>query len=899
MTTHTPMMQQYLRIKADYPDMLVFYRMGDFYELFFSDAEAAAILLGITLTARGNSGGDPIKMAGVPFHAIEQYLLKLVKLNKSVVIVDQVGEVTNKGPVERKVTRIITPGTLTDAMLLDEKTDNLLLCVFPTKNNFGLATLSLAAGKFYINQINKSELASQLERISPAELVVPESITSYIRQLSGSIPIKSIPDWHFDYTSNYQKLCSHFAVKDLDGFGINNSNFKLAITAGGVLLNYAKQMACSEVPHINNIVAENHADNLILDNISRRNLEINCTLNGERSPTLLSLLDKCANSMGSRKLRYWLNNPLKNHDLINERLDSVNTLAKANSSQNLSQTDSQLIDILKQFCDIERISSRIALLSARPRDLSALRDSLALLPKLINCLANLIDKNDKNKLADTPSDDVPDKRSNIHDNLLNKLRETILNTPPEICAKLQHGLKAEPSTLVRDGGVINDGYNEELDRLRHIRHNGDQYLLNLENTEREKSGIANLKIEFNRVHGYYIEISRSNLDKAPSEYRRTQTLKNAERFTTPELKKFEHEVLSAEDKAITLEKQLYNELLLWLAHFLPKLQQLADSIATLDVLNTFALLSRELNLNRPNMTSNNEISISNGRHPVVESMVDQFIANDVNLSASNKFLLITGPNMGGKSTYMRQVAIIVLMAHIGSFVPAKSAVIGSIDRIFTRIGASDDLTGGKSTFMVEMTETANILHNASSNSLILMDEIGRGTSTFDGLALANAIARYLIEKVSAYTMFATHYFELTDLANNYSGCKNVHMGAIEHKDTIVFMHNVQEGAAEKSYGIQVASLAGVPKSVIRTAKMNLYQLEQQQSHQLDLFNLPPEQEENYSLTTNTAQQQLNVVEFETIEILKQLKPDELNAKEALNLLYELHNKLTNNLTVIT
>lgn len=851
-SSHTPMMQQYLRIKAEYPEMLVLYRMGDFYELFFSDAEKAAKLLSITLTARGNSGGNPIKMAGVPFHAVEQYLLKLIKFGESVVIVDQVGEVTNKGPVERKVTRIITPGTITDALLLDEKTENLLVCVYPLKNNYGIATLSLSSAKFYINQIISTELNNHLERINPSEIIVPESIINHIKQLRGNTFIKNLPDWYFDYTTNLQKLCEHFAVADLDGFGI--SHLKLGIVAAGVLLNYAKQMTCSEIPHINNIIAENQADALTLDAISRKNLEINYTLNGERSPTLLSLLDKCANSMGSRKLRYWLNNPLKNHMQINQRLDSV---------ARLRDIDYNFFDILKQFCDIERVSSRIALLSARPRDLSALRDSLALLGELTN-LANFSD-----------------------DALLNKLYQNIQSVPSEIWDKLHRSLKPEPANLIRDGGVINEGYHPQLDHLRNIRHNGDQYLLELENSEREKSKISNLKIEFNRMHGYYIEVSKSNLDKVPPVYRRTQTLKNAERFTTPELKKFEHEVLAAEEQSLALEKELYAQLLVWLNQFLPQLQLLAESLASLDVLNTFAILAKSHNFNRPHMENSHEILISAGRHPVVEAQISQFIANDVNLTQQSKFLLLTGPNMGGKSTYMRQVAIIVLLAHIGSFVPATDATIGIVDRIFTRIGAADDLAQGKSTFMVEMSETANILHNATSNSLILIDEVGRGTSTFDGLALANAIARYLIERVNAYTLFATHYFELTDLATKYTVCKNIHMGAIEHDDDIIFMHNIQDGAAQKSYGIQVASLAGIPKSVITIARKNLFQLEQQKSHQLDLFNIIPEDE----IKEVVIESQLTSLEAEIIKDLKQINPDELNAKDALNLVYEIHSKL--------
>ncbi len=847
---HTPMMRQYLGIKANHPEMLVFYRMGDFYELFFEDAEIASKLLGITLTNRGNSAGNPIKMAGVPFHAVEQYLLKLVKIGQSIVIVDQVGDVTGKGPVERKVTRIITPGTITDALLLDEKKENLLSCIYLSKNNYGIATLSLSAGKFHIEQITNDGVFNILERISPSELIVPESIIQSIRHLYDKCSIKAIPDWHFDYATQYKNLCEHFAVKDLEGFGVNNC--KLGIVASGVLLNYAKQMIYGELPHINNIIAENNSDYLILDAISRRNLEINYTINGERSPTLLSILDKCATSMGSRLLYKWLNNPLRNHEAINRRLDSVTELSSKNN----------IYDILKSINDIERITSRIALGSARPRDLSGLRDTLKTLPELIF--------------------------SNTNNTTLNNIYNTIKNFPGDVLAKLTQAIKPEPNSLIRDGGIINDGYSKELDYLHNIRTNGHQYLLNLEEQERKNSGINTLKVEFNRVHGYYIEISKINSDKVPDNYIRTQTLKNAERYTTTELKEFEEKVLSAEDKSLLLEKQLYNEILIYLNSFIAVLQQLAEALATLDVLDNFARVATELDFKRPTMVLENQIKIKNGYHPVVASEVEHFIANDIELNDRNKFLLITGPNMGGKSTYMRQTAIIVLMAHIGSFVPATSALIGPLDRIFTRIGASDDLSRGRSTFMVEMSETANILNNATSQSLVLMDEVGRGTSTFDGLALANAIARQLIERIQAYTMFATHYFELTELSKNYSIIRNVHLSAVEDKDTIVFLHNVHEGSAAKSYGIQVARLAGVPKSVINVAQKNLAQLEQNHSHQLDLFSIPIENDE--AIVTDTLSL-LTEHEAEALEHLKTLNPDNLTAREALEIVYKLHNNL--------
>lgn len=865
---HTPMIAQYLAIKNNYPDMLLFYRMGDFYELFFNDAIEASKLLGITLTQRGNSNGEPIKMAGVPFHSLEQYLTKLVKLGKSIVIVDQVGEVTGKGPVERKVTKIITPGTLTDAMLLDDKRDNLLCAIYTHKKNYAIATLALSAGKFYISEINEPELINQLERINPSEIVVPDSIFSQIRSLRPNTAIKPMPDWHFDFNSNQKKLCDHFAVNDLDGFGI--SNYKLGIIAAGVLLDYAHQTQYSSLPHITAILYDKPTDYLALDAISRRNLEINQTIGGERAPTLFSLLDECSTSMGSRLLYNWLNNPLKNHTEINLRLNAVETCKNMYN---------ELHNVLKQICDIERITSRIALTSARPRDLSALRDSLAILPEL-DLLAQ-----------------------HSEDSLLQTLYEIIKNTSGSIYQQLKSAILELPNNLIREGGVINAGYNSELDRLRNIRENGSQYILEMEARERELTQINTLKIEYNRVHGYYIEISNAHAAKVPASYRRTQTLKNAERYTTPELKTFEQEVLSAQDLALSLEKKLYEEILDFLCQYIKQLHALAYAIATLDVLNNFCRISLKLNFKRPTLVAGNVLKIVNGRHPVVEAQVEQFIANNIVLSDYKKFLLITGPNMGGKSTYMRQTALITLLAHCGSFIPADSAEIGIIDRIFTRIGASDDLSGGKSTFMVEMSETANILNNATSYSLILMDEIGRGTSTFDGLALAHAIARHLIEKVNCYTLFATHYFELTDLEQHYAIVKNAHLSAIEHQDKIVFLHHVMDGAAEKSYGIQVASLAGVPKTVINVAKKYLQQLENKQTAQIpiDLFNVPDDkqtleqlsgeiqsatlEEELFSLTAPS--NALNENEFNIIQQLKQINPDNLTARDALDTLYNL------------
>lgn len=855
---HTPMMKQYLEIKKEFPDMLVFYRMGDFYELFFNDAVEAAKLLGITLTTRGSSAGDPIKMAGVPYHAVSQYLTKLVKLGQSIVIVDQIGEVTGKGPVERAVSKIITPGTLTDSTLLEERIDNILVSVWMDKTDCSIANLSLASGKFSVTQVAKSELANQLERLNPSEIVTADSLVKYVKQLRPECSIKGLPDWYFDPQKCLALLTTHFNVKHLDGFGISNS--PLIIISSGVLLEYAKQTQRSSLDYINNINCENTSLFLTIDATTRRNLEINATISGDAAPTLVSALDECNTNMGSRLLRYWLNNPLRDHGQIQNRLNSVTTLINNRHDSN------QLNELLKQLADVERITSRIALRSAKPRDLSALRDSFKLLPKL-----SFLNQYDS-------------------DALLSEIN-IVLQTPKlaAIADKLSKAIIEEPNNWLRDGGIINNGYNPELDYLRNIHSNCEEHLANMTKQEQQQTGITTLKIEYNRVHGFFIEIPNSQLDKTPPNYRRTQTLKNAERFTMPALKEFEEKFLTAQSQAINLEKELYETLLNYLNEALIDLYNSARVIATLDVLNTFGTLALKYNYSCPILNDmDSSISIRGGRHLIVERQVDEFIANDVSFDKDTRFLLITGPNMGGKSTFMRQTALITLLAHCGSFVPATSAKIGTVDRIFTRIGASDDLSAGKSTFMVEMSETANILNNATNNSLILMDEIGRGTSTFDGLALAHAIARHLIMKLGSYTLFATHYFELTELANHHALVKNLHLSAVEHQDTIVFLHHVHEGPAEKSYGIQVASLAGIPKNVINLAKKYLNTLEESKSIQPDLFSgMTSGIEDSVVIPV------VSIGEQKVLDLIKSLDPNDLNPRQALDLIYQLKNNLNN------
>nr|WP_294864437.1 DNA mismatch repair protein MutS [uncultured Pseudogulbenkiania sp.] len=847
MTTpqHTPMMQQYLAIKREHQDKLVFYRMGDFYELFFEDAEKAARLLDITLTTRGATAGIPIKMAGVPYHAAEGYLARLVKLGESVAIAEQIGDpALAKGPVERKVVRIVTPGTLTDSALLDDKRDNLVLSLNSVRGKLGLAWLSLASGEFKVMETSVDELASELERLKPAELLLPdESQVGLLEQLS--IPKKKLPAWQFDQQSGQETLIRHFGTRDLAGFGAEE--LTVAIGAAGALLGYVKATQGVNPAHIASLAVEDESDLIRMDAATRRNLELTETIRGEPSPTLGSLLDCCATSMGSRLLRHWLHHPLRRHGKIRERLGAVRALLARHG---------EVAEQLAEVADIERITARVALRSARPRDLAALRDSL----KALTGVKGLAEQ------LDSP--------------LLRQLA-VLLPADSPVATLLASAILPEPATFLRDGGVINHGHSPALDELRAIQTNCGEFLLQLEAREKERTGIPSLKVEFNRVHGFYIEVSKAQGDKVPDDYRRRQTLKNAERYITPELKEFEDKALSAQDRALALEKQLYETLLDELAPHIAELQLIAQAVATLDVLAAFARHAETRNYVEPEFVDEVRLEIIEGRHPVVEAEVERFIANDSCLSDSRKLLLITGPNMGGKSTYMRQTALITLLAHVGSFVPADSAVLGPIDRIFTRIGASDDLAGGRSTFMVEMTETANILNNASDKSLVLMDEVGRGTSTFDGLALAWAIAKALIEKNRAYTLFATHYFELTRLASDYPGVANVHLSAIEHKDKIVFLHHVEDGPASQSYGLAVAQLAGVPGKVIREARRRLAELENQSAatQQPDLFAAP--------LPAAAVEPEPHPA----LERLAELQPDELTPRQALDLLYALKTML--------
>ena len=851
---HTPMMQQYLKLKAENPDILLFYRMGDFYELFYDDAKKAAALLDISLTKRGQSAGNPIPMAGVPYHAVEGYLAKLVQLGEPVAICEQVGDpTTSKGPVERKIVRIVTPGTVSDEALLPERQDNLIVAVYQEKEKFGLATLDMTSGRFQLCEPHSKEaLQAELQRINPVELLYCEDFVemAIIEHYKG---LRRRPIWEFELSTAISELNRQFGTKDLRAFGVEKS--PLGLAAAGCLLQYAKETQRASLPHIQSISVIQNNDNIQLDAATRRNLELTQNLAGGTENTLASVLDKCVTPMGSRLLKRWIHQPIRQTDILLKRQKTIGEIIE----QDLYH---ELQPYLQQVGDMERILARVALRSARPRDLTRLRTAL----EQIEPIKSLIQTKTSSNLT-ALSAQIDDFSAQIK-----LLQKAIIETPP---------------LLIRDGGVIAEGYNAELDEWRTLSAGATQYLENLEQRERESTGIDTLKIGFNAVHGYYIQISQGQAHKAPIHYVRRQTLKNAERYIIPELKEYEDKVLKSKGAALALEKQLYDELFDLLLPHLGQLQLASLALSELDVLVNLAERAETLNYVAPQFSDEIGVKIENGRHPVVEQVLkDPFIANPVNLNQQRHLLIITGPNMGGKSTYMRQTALITLMAYIGSFVPADSAVIGQIDRIFTRIGASDDLASGRSTFMVEMTEMANILHQATSQSLVLIDEIGRGTSTYDGLSLAWACAEWLAKKTRSLTLFATHYFELTALPEQIEGIANIHLDALEHNNTIAFMHAVQDGAASKSYGLAVAALAGVPQSVIKLAKQKLHQLEKLSAQNGD-------QQIQHLRALNQHQGELAFeAEPDALrEAIEQLDPDELSPKQALAYLYQLKKML--------
>nr|WP_216607965.1 DNA mismatch repair protein MutS [Vibrio sp. RE88] len=841
------MMQQYLKLKAENPDILLFYRMGDFYELFYDDAKRASQLLDISLTKRGASAGEPIPMAGVPFHAVEGYLAKLVQLGESVAICEQIGDpATSKGPVERQVVRIVTPGTVTDEALLSERIDNLIAAIYHHDGKFGYATLDVTSGRFQLMEPETEEaMAAELQRTAPRELLFPEDFEP-VELMAARNGNRRRPVWEFELDTAKQQLNQQFGTRDLVGFGVEQEH--LGLCAAGCLIQYVKDTQRTALPHIRSLTYDRQDHSVILDAATRRNLEITQNLAGGTDNTLAEVIDHTATPMGSRMLKRWLHQPMRDISTLNHRLDAISELKELTLFTDLHPT-------LKQIGDIERILARLALRSARPRDMARLRHAMQQLPELAETMGTLAHP------------------------YLTKLGQYA--APQEaVCELLERAIKENPPVVIRDGGVIAEGYNAELDEWRKLADGATEYLEKMEQDERERHGIDTLKVGYNNVHGFFIQVSRGQSHLVPPHYVRRQTLKNAERYIIPELKEHEDKVLNSKSKALALEKQLWEELFDLLMPHLEKLQNLASAISQIDVLQNLAERADSLDYCRPVMSQEPGIHIQSGRHPVVEQVMDEpFIANPIELNPQRKMLIITGPNMGGKSTYMRQTALIALMAHIGSYVPAESAQIGSIDRIFTRIGASDDLASGRSTFMVEMTETANILHNATTNSLVLMDEIGRGTSTYDGLSLAWASAEWLAKELGSMTLFATHYFELTELPNQIPHLANVHLDAVEHGDTIAFMHAVQEGAASKSYGLAVAGLAGVPKSVIKNARAKLTQLEQLS------------QGESSCVTSSAVDiaNQLSLIPepSEVEEALSGIDPDDLTPRQALEELYRL------------
>ncbi len=846
LSNHTPMMQQYLRLKAQHPEELLFYRMGDFYELFFDDAKRASELLDISLTKRGASAGEPIPMAGVPYHAVEGYLAKLVQLGESVAICEQIGDpATSKGPVERKVVRILTPGTISDEALLVERLDNLVAAIFTKDETFGYATLDITSGRFLLSEpASLEEMQAELQRTRPAELLYPENFafTDLIERHKGS---RRRPLWEFDIDTAKQQLNQQFGTRDLVGFGVENCI--LGLSAAGCLMQYVKDTQRTALPHIRALIQENRDHAVTLDAATRRNLELTQNLAGGFDNTLAAVLDKTTTAMGSRLLKRWIHQPIRDFERLNQRLDAITAFKDSGIFADFS-------DALRPVGDVERILARLALRSARPRDLARLRSALLQLPEI----SDLLEEVESAAI-------IPLKNA---------------CTPmPELTELLSRAIVETPPVIIRDGGVIAKGYNAELDELRELADGATRFLEDLEQRERDRYDIDTLKVGYNQVHGFFIQVSRGQSHLVPAHYIRRQTLKNAERYIIPELKAHEDKVLNSKSNALALEKKLWDELFDLLLPHLETLQICSEALSTLDVLANFAERAESLNYCRPTLTDKHGIHIIAGRHPVVEQVSKSpFISNPTLLNDERRMQIITGPNMGGKSTYMRQTALITLLAHIGAYVPAESVTLGPVDRIFTRIGASDDLASGRSTFMVEMTETANILHNATPNSLVLMDEIGRGTSTYDGLSLAWASAEWLAEKIQAMTLFATHYFELTELSGQVKGLINLHLDAVEHGDEIAFMHAVQEGAASKSYGLAVASLAGLPKTVIARAKIKLKHLETS-GHDVVTG--------EHTQTSTHPQLSLLTEPSEVEKSLAEIDPDSLTPRQALDLLYQL------------
>jgi DNA mismatch repair protein MutS len=846
---HTPMMQQYLRLKSGHPDIFLFYRMGDFYELFFEDAERAAKLLDLTLTKRGESAGLPIVMAGVPVHSIDGYLAKLLKSGNAIAVAEQVGDVaTSKGPVDRRVTRIVTPGTVVDASLVEAAADVWCAAVWLDDDIANLVALNMAAGKVRAVEIPAAQIGPFLSQISAKEVLVS---ATQIAECKG--------DWLPTIVSQNAAAFDEIAgARIAKSLACEHASPHLA-RALAALWRYASAAHDAGergLSHVGALEIISPNATIAMDAAARRNLELTHTLQGAPSPTLFSVLDGCVTALGSRLLRELITAPPTAPQVASERHEAISALNAAERSVAVNPapvTVGKLRAALESLSDLERIAARIALVNVRPRELAALRDSLVQLPALRTLVAP-------------------------NENAFFARHAQSLQVDPAWSARLEKAIAPEPALTVRDGGVLADGFDAELDELRALKNGNSAFLLELERT-----GIPNLRVAYNSVHGFYIEITNSHADRVPVEYKRRQTLKNLERYITPELKVYEDKALSAQERALAREKALFDLLVTELAASVPALQRAARAIAELDVTAQFARVAQRGDWVRPQFVGHPELAVRQGRHPVVESLVPNFVPNDCNLNLKQPFALITGPNMGGKSTYMRQAALLTILAYAGSFVPAAQFSVGPIDAILTRVGAADDQASGRSTFMVEMSEAATILKNASPRALVLIDEIGRGTSTFDGLALARAIALALITKNRALTLFATHYFELTSLAAEHAACVNLHVSATERNGDIIFLHEMQAGPASRSYGIEVGRLAGLPVEVIRAARKELERLEAQSKEatpQADLFSVS---------NTNPAAQ--NGVEMDVISKIRALDIDALSPRQAHALLAELTSRL--------
>ncbi len=845
-TSHPPMIRQYLSIKADYPNDLLFYRMGDFYELFFEDAVVAADLLEITLTSRGKNRGTPIPMCGVPFHAVDNYLSRLVAMGRSAVICEQVGDPNaTRGPVERRVQRIVTPGTLTEESLLDATHESVLMAIntYAAKHHYaGVAWINLSTGLFSVAATrSRTELSTLVDSVRPTEVLVPEGAKE---KWDNATP-RQLDPLRFDSALGTSMLANHFGTKDLTGFGI--AKLDLVVGAAAAALTYAQEACRQPLDFIEAIRLHSDSSILHMDAQTRRNLEIDRRIqSSDQHGTLFDVVDFTATPMGSRLVRHWLNEPCRDIEIVRARHEVVEGLLEQRMSDSLAKT-------LRPVGDLQRIVTRIAMGTATPRDLVRTKVAIQCHSQVLELIEKLDLPNEIEALAQHSG--------------LNKVRNLI-----------ERAIVDEPPATSREGGMIAQGFDAALDELRAVRSEASNYLQDLEQRERDRTGVPTLRVGHNRVHGYYIELTRAQSSEVPDDYVRRQTLKNTERFVTQELWEFEEKYLRSESDALEREKRLYADLVATIGESAKQLRQAADALARIDVLNGFAEAAREHGYIRPEFTDSSSLSIEDGKHPVLSAGPGlDFVPNSIDMHEFRRMLVVTGPNMGGKSTYMRQTALIVILAYAGSFVPAKRAVIGPIDGIFTRIGASDDLSGGQSTFMVEMTETANILHNATSSSLVLLDEIGRGTSTYDGLALALAIAHSMAQTVRAFTLFSTHYFELTALAQKLETVHNVHLNAVEHNRKVVFLHSVEDGPASQSYGIHVARLAGIPGRVLQHARNQLHKLEQLaiksgESNYIDLFEEHLEHED---------------YDHPAIERLRQTDLDELSPRAAHELLYEL------------